>query len=67
MMVKTLSMPMDTPTQGVCVPEGENMPTRLSYRPPSKNYKDREKKLLLADCGDGIKSTRMNDIIGDIQ
>jgi len=35
MMVKTRSMPMLTPTHGVCAPEGENMPTKLSYLPPA--------------------------------
>lgn len=34
MIVRTRSMPMETPTQGVC-PEAENMPTKLSYRPPA--------------------------------
>ena len=28
-------LPMEMPTQGICVFEAENMPTRLSYRPPA--------------------------------
>ena len=29
-MVKTLSIPIETPTHGVCIPDVENIPTRLS-------------------------------------
>ena len=44
MMVKTLSIPIETPTHGVWIPEGLNIPTRLSYRPPVTKKRDKKQK-----------------------
>ena len=34
-MAKTRSTPIEIPTHGICLPDGENIPTKSSYLPPA--------------------------------
>lgn len=53
MIAKTLSTPMDIPTQGVWTPEVLNIPTKLSYLPPRSNEPESMKLKNEHTCRDG--------------